>query len=249
MAKTFEALMKAENDNQIRKEVVKVLDAKPRPSTHMPVSFEGNPQILEEYHRMKRTLRATDPEKKIKTILFLSSTTGEGTSTVLKDFAITLASGGEKVLLVDANLRNPSLHDSFNLEKIIGLTELLSGNLTLKDVIKKTEVKNLSVITSGVPPSNPFSLFESNSWEYLIAQMKTQAYWVLFDSSPINVYNDACPLAAKMDGVVMVVEAEKTRWEVAQNAKERIRNGKVNLLGIILNRRKMHIPDWAYKLL
>ena len=249
MAKTFEALMKAENDNQIRKEVIKVLDIKPRPAPYMPVSFEANPQVVEEYHRMKRTLLATDPEKKIKTILFLSSTTGEGTSTALKNFAITLASGGERVLLVDANLRNPSLHDSFNLEKIIGLTELLSGNLTLKDVIKKTEVKNLSVITSGVPPSNPFSLFESNSLEYLIAQMKTQADWVLFDSPPINAYNDACPLAAKMDGVVMVVEAEKTRWEVAQNAKDRINNGKVNLLGTILNRRKIHIPDWAYKLL
>ena len=159
-----------------------------------------------------------------------------------KNFALTLASGGERVLLVDANLRTPSLHDAFNLEKLMGITEMLSGNITLKDVIKKTDVKNLLVITSGISPSNPFTLFESNSWEYLIAQMKTQAYWVLFDSSPINVYNDACPLAAKMDGVVMVVEAEKTRWEVAQNAKERIRNGKVNLLGIILNRRK-NIPQ------
>ena len=79
--------------------------------------------------------------------------------------------------------------------------------------------------------------------------MKLQADWVLFDSPPINVYNDASALAAKMDGVVMVVQAENTRWEVAQSAKKKIKNAKVSLLGVILNRRKMHIPDWAYKML
>ena len=69
MAKTFEALMKAKKESQIRKEAVRVLDIKPRPQPHMPVSFKAYPQVVEEYHRMKRTLLATDPEKKIKTIL------------------------------------------------------------------------------------------------------------------------------------------------------------------------------------
>lgn len=249
MAKTFEALIKAEKENQISENKVKVLQIKPRPKPHIPVSFKAHPQVVEEYHRMKRTLLATVPDGKLQTILFLSSTNGEGTSTVLKNFAITLASSGDAVLLVDANLRNPSLHDSLNVEKNNGLTELLFDNITFKDAIKKTQVNNLSVVTSGIPPSNPFSLFESKSLDYLIAQMKTQADWVLFDSPPINIYNDASPLATKMDGVVMVVQAENTRWEVAQSAKERIKNAKVNLLGVILNRRKMHIPDWAYKML
>ncbi len=66
---------------------------------------------------------------------------------------------------------------------------------------------------------------------------------------PINSYNDSNTLAAKMDGVIMVVEAENTRWEVAQSAKERIESDKVKILGVVLNRRKMYIPDWAYKLL
>ena len=249
MAKTFEALIKAEKGNQINGEEIKVLDIKPRPKVHMPVSFKAYPQVVEEYHRMKRTLLATDPDGKIKTILFLSSTTGEGTSTVLTNFAITLATGGDSVLVVDANHRNPSLHNTLNVEKKGGLTELLIDNYHIRAVIKKTQIRNLSVITSGIPPSNPFSLFESNTMDYLIAQMKTQADWVFFDSSPISVFNDASPLAAKMDGVVMVVEAENTRWEVAQSARERMKNGKINLLGVILNRRKMHIPDWAYRLL
>jgi len=248
MAKTFEALMRAAKDNQIRPEESMVFDLKPpRPSILIGAAdFKLSPQIIEEYHRMKHTMLSSNP-KKIKTVLFSSSTEGEGTSTVLINFATTLASEGSKVLLVDANLRNPSLHSLFNLEKKNGLTDLLLGKSTLEGVIKKTQTNNLSVITSGIPHSVPFSLYESNSLDSLIEEMKAQFDWVLFDSPPINSYNDSSALAAKMDGVIMVVQAEKTRWEVAQSAKQRIENDKVKILGAVLNKRKMYIPEWAYK--
>ena len=79
--------------------------------------------------------------------------------------------------------------------------------------------------------------------------MKPYFDWVLFDSPCIHSCNDASTLAAKMDGVVMVVQAEKTRWEVAQSAKERIESEKIKILGAVLNKRKMLIPAWAYKIL
>ena len=215
----------------------------------MAKTFKISPQIVEEYHRMKHHILSSSPERKIKTLLFSSSIEGEGTSTVLISFAITLASRGDKVLLVDANLRNPTLHNLFNLDKKGGLTEVLLEENTLMDVIKQTKFTNLSVITSGIPHSNSFSIFESKSFDSFIEQMKARADWVLFDSPPINTYNDSSTLADKMDGVVMVVEAEKTRWEVAQSAKERIENGKVKILGVILNKRELYIPRWAYKML
>jgi len=249
VARTFEALKKAEKEHQIRPEEAKVFDTKSHSKPYLPASFRVSPPIEEEYHRMKHTLLGTSPRKKIKTLLFSSSTEGEGTSTILINFAITLASGVDKVLLVDANLRNPTLHDSFNLEKKSGLTELLLENNSLEDVIKKTPVKNLSVITSGIPHSNPFSIFESQSLDSFIEQMKDQADWILFDSPPINSYNDSSTLAAKMDGVVMVVQSEKTRWEVAQSARKKIESNRVKILGTVLNRRKHHIPEWAYKML
>ena len=249
LAKTFEALMKAEKESQMREGEVKVLKINPRSKPHMPVSFKAHPQIVEEYQRMRQTLLSANTSEKIKTLLFVSPTQGEGTSTVLTNFAITLATGGDMVLVVDANHRNPSLHNTLNVEKKGGLTELLHDKYHTRAVIKKTQIKNLSVITSGIPLSNPFSIFDSIAVDNLITQMKLQADWVLFDSPPINVYNDASALAAKMDGVVMVVQAENTRWEVAQSAKKKIKNAKVSLLGVILNRRKMHIPDWAYRLL
>jgi len=247
MGKTFEALMRAEKQKLIGPEEIKALDLKLHPQPPVPVSFDIPSHIVEGYLKMKRTLLSTTPGVKIKTILFSSSTGGEGTSTVLINFAITLASGGDTVLVVDANLRNPILHGVFNLEKKGGFTELVLGNRTLEEVIKETQVNNLSVITSGTPHANPSSLFESKLLDTLIGQMKAHADWVLFDSPPINSYSDSSTFAEKIDGVVMVVQAEKTRWEEAQSAKEQIETGKVKILGTILNRRNMYIPDWAYK--
>ena len=131
----------------------------------------------------------------------------------------------------------------------MGVTELVRGDNSLADTIKKTEIQNLHIITNGIPHSNPSSVLESKLLESIIAQMNDQADWVLFDCAPINSFNDSSTLAAKVDGVMMVVEAKNTRWEVAQSAKERIEGDKVKLLGVVLNRRKMYIPDWAYRLL
>ena len=137
----------------------------------------------------------------------------------------------------------------FSLEKRTGLTELLTGGKALADTINKTEIPNLSVITSGVTPSNASSIFQSKLLDALLEQMKQQSDWVLFDAPPIHSFNDASTLAAKMDGVIMVLQAESTRWEVAQSAKERIEHDKVKILGAVLNRRKMYIPQWAYRML
>lgn len=249
MAKTFEALIKAEKDDQIRPEESKAFDSKSHTKPYIPASFKLPRYVVEEYHRMKHALLPTSPDKEMKTIMFFSSTEGDGASTTLINFAVTLASEGDKVLLVDANLRNPSLHDPLCVERKTGLAELISENKKLEDVVKKTPVHNLSVVTAGGPHTSPSSIFESSLLDTLIKQMKTKADWVLFDSPPINAYNDSRTLATKVDGVVMVVQAEKTRWEVAQNARQRMEHDNVNILGVVLNKRKMHIPGWAYKML
>jgi capsular exopolysaccharide synthesis family protein len=198
---------------------------------------------------MKHVLLSGSTGKAIKTLMFFSSTEGDGVSTTLINFAITLASEGDKVLLVDANLRNPSLHDPLRVEKKIGLTELFFENKKLEEVVKETPVHNLSVVTGGIPHTNPSSIVESSLLDTLIEQMKTRFDWVLFDSPPINAYNDSRTLATKVDGVVMVVQAEKTRWEVADSARQRMEHDNINILGVVLNKRKMHIPEWAYKML
>ena len=135
----------------------------------------------------------------------------------------------------------------FNLEKENGFAELILGKVTLKDVIKETLFDNLFVITCGMDQLSPTSVFRSNSLDIRIEEMKRQADWIIFDAPQINAYDDPITLASKVDGVVMVVEAEKTRWQVAQLAKQRIENGKGKILGVVLNKRQFHIPDWLYK--
>ena len=249
MANTFEALRKAEKEDQIRPEKAKEFELNPRPKPHIPVESKLPHQIAEEYRRLKHYLLSSVVDRKIKTLLFSSSTEGEGNSTVLSNYAITLASDGDKVILIDANLRNPAFHDLFSLDKKGGLTELLLEEKSLNDVIKQTRLKNLSVITSGIPHTNPSSIYKSQLLDSIIEQLKAHYDWILFDSPPINTCNDSTSLAGKVDGVMMVVQAEKIRWEVAQSAKERIENGKSKILAVVLNRKIMHIPNWVYKML
>jgi Mrp family chromosome partitioning ATPase len=110
-------------------------------------------------------------------------------------------------------------------------------------------VDNLRVITSGNPHPNPVNIFRSDFFDSWIDQMKGQGDWVLFDSPPPNMYSDSIALAGKVDGVVLVVQAEKTRVKVIQNTRDLLENGGGNILGVVLNKRHFHIPDWLYKTL
>jgi len=249
MGKTFEALMKAEKESQKRLTEVAAFEPKPFPKRLGRPEQTIPQQIVEEYQRLKYNLLRTNSGKGIKTLLFTGPSEGEGHSPVLINFAIALASEGDKVLLVDANLRNPSFHHVFNLEKKSGLTDLLYGKSPLLNVVKETQIRHLSVITCGMASSNPGSVFELNALDSHIQEMKAQYDWVLFDSPPINSSNDSIALAPRVDGVIMVVEAEKTRWEVAQSAKQRIESGNGTILGVILNNRRFHIPERIYKAL
>ena len=163
---------------------------------HFPGTLKVTPQTVIEHHRLKYNILRLNSGKKIKALLFSSPTRGEGTSTVLINFAASLASDGDRVLLVDANLRNPSLHSTFALQRENGLTELLMDQQSLREVIKETPVPNLSVITSGANHSNPFVVCESNCFKDRVESMKAEMDWVLFDSPAITSCNDAPALAA-----------------------------------------------------
>ncbi len=249
MANTYEALLKAEKEHKIRQEENRVLDSKSKSKAGKPVSLQIPFSLEEEYYRMKQRLVIALPKANKKALLFSCCSRGEGATSILLGFAITIAKGNERVLLVDSNFRNPALHDCMGIEKRKGFVEMILGECTLQEAMKTTRVNNLKVITAGIQHSNPFSLLETANMDTLITQMKAEADWILFDSSPINLYSESVALASKMDGIIMVVRAEKTRWEVAQAAKKQIEDSRGKVLGVILNRRKMYIPGWAYRLL
>lgn len=200
----------------------------------------------EEFLRMKQALKNTLPDNTMRALLFSSSSHGEGTTTVVSQFAIILANSGDKVLLVDANLRNPTLHSRFHLVKECGFSDLVVQTCSSQEAMKQTKLKNLSVITSGSADSNPYCLFEPKLMKPAVDELRKMADWVLFETSAVNDFNDALSLATLVDGIVLIIQAEKTRWEVAQCARDRIMSINVPIIGTILNRRKTYIPNWIY---
>jgi protein-tyrosine kinase len=247
MGKTYEALMKAERDHQLRREELAQFEPKVSLQPYMPLRLSVSAQVSEEYQRLRHNLRSLVPEAKSKVLMFVGSTQGEGTSTVVATFGTILASSGERVVLVDANLRRPSLHDMFSVDRAGGLSDLLLGSAPVKHVMKKTRFDSLLIVTSGLPTSNPALILGSKNLCSTVEQIKSESEWVLLDAPPVNDYNDALAFCSEIDGAIFVVQAEKTKWEVALRAKQRLDDAKTTVVGVVLNRRKLYIPEWLYR--
>jgi protein-tyrosine kinase len=247
MGKTFEALKKAESEHVVSARETRVLLSHVDTKPHMPLKLRLSSNTIEEYHRLRQNVLLADPETDSVSLLFVSPTEGEGTTTVMVQFASTLASSGERVVLVDANFRHPTLHEVFNVERTSGFSELLTQKSPPKNVIRETGFRNLFVIPNGKPLTDPSSLLASSATEEVLKQLREEGQWILFDCAPVTPYSDGVALAPKVDGVVMIIEAERTKREVAKYAKERLLAPNAKILGTILNRRKMHIPEWLYR--
>lgn len=250
MSKIYEALKKAEREKEgtaLKKEV-------PQPSAEETPSRprEGDSSLssaaAEEYRKMHDIIKAANSNHEVRSVLILSSVHSEGTSSVCSQFARSLVqSGQEKVLLVDANLRSPVLHDLFSLERKSGIVELLEGKVSGKEVVKETNFPGLFVITSGQPTEDPPHLLGSSRLKEALTEWERSYSYILFDSSPVLAYADAAILSRLIDGVVLVVQAGKTRWEVIRKAQDTLNNAQANFLGVVLNRRQYVIPKRVYK--
>jgi capsular exopolysaccharide synthesis family protein len=244
MANTFRMLEEAQ-----RKDTKKPrsLPAKVAKKRKMAVgSYVAGPWA-EEYKRLQKNIASFLPDVNPRILLFAGISDGEGTETIVSRFGLVLAALGEKVLLIDAQMREPILHQFFAIDQIPGTTELLSGTLTLTEVMRRTPLDGLLVIPGGSAVATPFFAHELDTLYDTIDVMKAFADWIVFSCPPINTYNDAVALSGMADGVVLVVQAEKTRWEVAQSAKDRLLKAGANILGVVINDRRHHIPGWLYK--
>jgi len=249
MSEIYEALKKAEMEKESQRQIprrpgVETTEGS-SPSGKRSSSDSAIP--VEEYQKMASTLRTNGTERQIKTILFLSSVHGEGTSSICAQFARSIAKGGgESVLLVDANLRSPTLHDLFGLKRENGLVELLGG-VSADTVIRETDTPGLSVITAGAPTQDAPRLLSSPILRNVLTEWRERYTWVIFDTSPALAYADAVVLGRLLDGVIFVVQAGKTRWEVIRKAQEILSNTKANVLGVVLNKRQYVIPRPIYR--
>ncbi len=190
----------------------------------------------EAYRTLRTNLTFTALDNPIETLLVTSSAPDEDKSTVLANLAVTMAQGERRTILVDADLRRPSLHEIFGVTNDQGLTSMIVEETTLDNPpLLKVGIKNLSLLPSGPLPPNPAGILGSRKMEQVIAALKERADVVLFDAPPVVAVTDAAVLGTKVDGVLLVVRAGRTRREHAQRAKELLERVHVRIVGAVLN--------------
>ncbi len=183
-----------------------------------------------------------------KAILVTGSVRGEGVSDITYNLARVLAEiRAAKVCLIDANFKDPTLHKRLKIENQKGFRDILTGGCSLSDAIQKTEVQNFDIIPNGAVEREKSANVEPNKVRAIIDKLKTRYDFVFLDSSSISQDTSPLVLAGQVDGVVLVIRAGKTRYEVVQNSREQLEFVRARIFGVVLNRRKYFIPKFIYR--
>jgi Mrp family chromosome partitioning ATPase len=171
-----------------------------------------------------------------------------GTTTIARAVAHQIHAGlGRRVLLVDANFKTPGLHREFGLPLGPGLSDLLAGLTTLRQAVQTADGSGLCVLTAGTPSLASLSLFTGPAFETMKGHLREYFDNIIFDCAPLSRDAETYVLAKKLDGLVMVLAAERTRWESGAQIIERLRSADVNVVGAVINGKKFHIPNFIYR--
>jgi capsular exopolysaccharide synthesis family protein len=202
--------------------------------------------ISEQYRTIRSNIHFASVDNNFKTLMITSSNPGEGKSTTVANLAIVLAQQGKRVLLIDCDLRKPTVHYTFKVSNLYGVTSVLARQKALSEVLVTTNIPDLDVLPSGPLPPNPSELINSKSMEQLIEEAQAMYDYVLFDTPPLLAVTDGQLLSNKIDGVILVVASGKTEIEDAVKSKELLNYAKARLLGTVLNAKDVDKTNYYY---
>jgi capsular exopolysaccharide synthesis family protein len=202
--------------------------------------------ISEQYRTIRTNIQFSSIDKEVNTIMVTSSGPGEGKSTTVANLAVVFAQQGKSVLLVDADMRKPTVHYTFNLTNTTGLTNVLTNQLPLAEAVKLTDVANLAVLPSGPIPPNPSELLGSRAMKAFLENALQDFNLVMFDTPPVLAVTDAQILANQCDGTILVVSSETTEIEAATKSKELLASANAKMLGVVLNNKKADSTNQYY---
>jgi polysaccharide biosynthesis transport protein len=192
--------------------------------------------IAESYRTLRTNLQFTGVDHPLTTLVITSASPGEGKSLLAANLAIIFAQAGKRVVLVDADMRQPTQHTLFELRNEVGLTSvLLPGGNTVLDALQSV-APNLQLLPSGPIPPNPAEMLGSHRMQELIGQLRSEADLVIFDTPPVMVVTDPTILATHADGALLVIDAGRTLRGEAKHSTEALKAVGAHLLGIVLNR-------------
>ncbi|HJU28737.1 MAG TPA: polysaccharide biosynthesis tyrosine autokinase, partial [Candidatus Binataceae bacterium] len=206
----------------------------PACSNSRALSYESHSPVGEAYRMLRTSLLLSRAGAPPKTALVSSAEPGEGKTTTAANLAIVLAGTGRRVLLIDADLRRPHCHDLFGVCKDPGLTEALTGIEKPQALIRRVNIDNLYLLTSGAAPPNPSELLGSEKMREILGSLVEQYDCIIVDTAPIMLVTDAVVLASMVDGVLLVAHKHTARQQV-KAALSRLEYAQAKVFGVVLN--------------
>ncbi len=240
MSKIYEALQNVHR----QKKSVEEPPHGPVPFAPMePAGFGLEAEMLSLYKVVVTFL----PEVQSRIIQFIGAREGEGTSTIIREFArVSSDLIGHSVLLLDADQHQPSQTHFFDVPKNYGWLDALRSDGNITDACHRVGQSKLFVSTSSNSAASTPEIF-NDKFDCMCQNLRKNFEVVLIDSAPLTVSPDGLAIASKVDGVILVVEAEKTRWQAVRAARNSISSVGGNILGVVLNKRRYYIPQFIYK--
>jgi capsular exopolysaccharide synthesis family protein len=218
------------------------------PDQHQALITEGVPANFAESIRSIRTnVLFSSAEEGAHIVVITSAGPGEGKSVVSSNLAVSLAQAGQRVLLIDADMRRPRVHEIFDLPQEPGLSNLLVGDCKPSEAVRKWKtVQGLCVLSAGMIPPNPAELLGSKRFDEYIATLGEHFDWVLVDSPPVLAVADAAVVANGASGVVFVVGADQTSRQAAREAVHQLQSAHARVIGAVLNRVDLERNPYYY---
>ncbi|MFD0713728.1 CpsD/CapB family tyrosine-protein kinase [Paenibacillus sp. GCM10027626] len=215
-----------------------------------PIITELNPAspISEAYRTLRTNLHFSNVDHKLHVLMVTSANPREGKTTTINNLAVAYAQSEKSVLLIDADLRKPTAHQTFKLSNRCGLTNVLTGQAQVDEAIKETSNSFLHVMTSGPIPPNPSELLGSKKMDQIIEELSNRFDLLLIDTPPVLAVSDAQIMATRCDGVLLVVNARSVKRQHAIKARDALQFVQARIVGVALNQissREMN-PYYTY---
>lgn len=194
--------------------------------------------VTEQFRTIRTNIKFMAVDHDIKSVAFTSASISEGKSTVAANVAVTYAQAGHKVLLIDADLRRPTVHRTFNLSNHVGLSTVISSaakEVDLDEVVQESGIDDLAILTAGPTPPNPSELIGSKRMQDFISLVEDHYDMVIIDLAPVIEVSDTQELARRLDGIILVVRQGKTQKAAIKRAVEMLNFSKAKVLGFIMN--------------
>lgn len=217
-----------------------------QPGSPITVSHPRVP-VAEAFRNLRTNMQFASVDHPLRTLLITSPSPEDGKSTVAVNLGVVFAQSSRNVILVDADMRRPTIHKRMNLVNRQGLSALfVQPNIRIDGMLQKTSTANLDILTSGDLPPNPAELLGSEKMQTILEHFKDQASMVIIDSPPVMAVTDAAVLSSRVDGVLVVITPGKTKTAALRHTLEQLQRASARILGVVVNNVEMSRTRYAY---